>query len=77
MKANNPTLYCWLYVLVPTSEFLDTMRIVCVPVLDDNFSYLLIDEMGVTAAVDPAEPEKASCPQYISYVSHNTKNCML
>ncbi|CAN0532159.1 unnamed protein product, partial [Laminaria digitata] len=52
------------------SEFLDTMRIVCVPVLDDNFSYLLIDEMGVTAAVDPAEPEKASCPQYISYVCH-------
>lgn len=40
------------------------MRIVCVPVLDDNFSYLLIDEMGVTAAVDPAEPEKVSCPLY-------------
>lgn len=38
------------------------MRVVCVPVLDDNFSYLLIDEMGVTAAVDPAEPEKVSCP---------------
>lgn len=28
------------------------------PVLDDNFAYLLTDEAGVTAAVDPAEAEK-------------------
>ncbi|CAM9520979.1 unnamed protein product [Ascophyllum nodosum] len=34
------------------------MRVVCVPVLHDNFAYLLIDESGVTAAVDPAQPEK-------------------
>ena len=34
------------------------------PVLDDNFSYLLIDEMGVTAAVDPAEPAKVRCLRY-------------
>lgn len=34
------------------------MKVTCVPVLDDNFTYLLTDEAGVTAAVDPAEAEK-------------------
>lgn len=34
------------------------MRVVCVPVLRDNFAYLLIDGSGFTAAVDPAQPEK-------------------
>jgi len=35
------------------------MRIVAVPVLSDNYSYLLIDEENkVAGAVDPAEPEK-------------------
>lgn len=33
------------------------------PILDDNFAYLLIDESGVAAAVDPAEPEKVSTSQ--------------
>lgn len=28
------------------------------PVLHDNYSYLLIDDAGVTAAIDPAEPRK-------------------
>lgn len=37
---------------------LKRMRIICVPVLSDNFAYLLIDNAGVTAAVDPAQPDK-------------------
>lgn len=37
---------------------MEIMRVVCVPVLADNFAYLLIDESGVTAAIDPAQPEK-------------------
>lgn len=35
-----------------------TMKITCVAVLDDNFAYLLTDEAGVTAAIDPAEADK-------------------
>lgn len=38
------------------------MRVVCVPVLEDNFSYLLIDDHDEAAAVDPAEPEKVGLP---------------
>ena len=34
------------------------MRVVPVPVLSDNYAYLLIDRNGVTAAVDPVEPAK-------------------
>ena len=35
------------------------MRILYVPVLEDNYAYLIVDdENGVTAAVDPAEPRK-------------------
>ena len=34
------------------------MRVVTVPVLSDNYSYLLIDRDGFTAAVDPVEPSK-------------------
>ncbi|KAK9811025.1 hypothetical protein WJX73_007364 [Symbiochloris irregularis] len=34
------------------------MRVVPVPMLSDNFAYLLIDSQGTTAAVDPVEPEK-------------------
>lgn len=35
------------------------MRIRVVPVLDDNFAYLIIDEGSKkAAAVDPVEPEK-------------------
>ena len=35
------------------------MRVVPVPVLDDNYSYLVIDEKSKkAAAVDPAQPEK-------------------
>jgi len=35
------------------------MKVVIVPVLEDNYSYLLIDEKAaVAAAVDPVEPEK-------------------
>ena len=34
------------------------MRVVTVPVLSDNYSYLLIDQDGYTAAVDPVEPSK-------------------
>jgi len=38
---------------------LAAMRVVTVPVLDDNFAYLLISEKeGVAAAVDPAEASK-------------------
>lgn len=36
------------------------MKITCVPVLDDNFAYLLTDEAGVTAAIDPAEADKVT-----------------
>lgn len=39
-------------------HYLETMKVIIVPVLDDNFAYLLVDESGVTAAVDPAQPEK-------------------
>lgn len=38
------------------------MEITCVPVLEDNFAYLLTDEAGVTAAVDPAEADKVNTP---------------
>ncbi|CAM9478359.1 unnamed protein product [Ectocarpus sp. 6 AP-2014] len=34
------------------------MKVIVVPVLDDNFAYLLSDAAGVTAAVDPAEADK-------------------
>lgn len=34
------------------------MRVITVPVLHDNFAYLLVDGSGVTAAIDPAQPEK-------------------
>lgn len=34
------------------------MRVVPVPVLDDNYAYLLIDSAGKTAAIDPVEPKK-------------------
>eukprot|EP00903_Cladosiphon_okamuranus_P014089 g13096.t1 len=34
------------------------MKVSCVPVLDDNFAYLLTDEGGVTAAIDPADAKK-------------------
>eukprot|EP00887_Chlorella_sp_A99_P004033 scaffold11.g4033.t1 len=36
------------------------MRVVLVPVLKDNYSYLIINGEGEAAAVDPAEPDKAS-----------------
>jgi hypothetical protein len=37
----------------------DRMKVQIVPVLDDNFSYLLVDEATNEAlAVDPAVPEK-------------------
>lgn len=36
------------------------MRVVPVPVLSDNYAYLLIDSNGVTAAVDPVEPQKVT-----------------
>jgi len=37
----------------------DALRILVVPVLSDNYAYLVIDrEKGVAAAVDPAEPAK-------------------
>lgn len=48
------------------------MRVVCVPVLRDNFAYLLIDESGFTAAVDPAQPEKVRKMLYLlGYTSGN------
>lgn len=34
------------------------MKVVPVPVLSDNYAYLLISDNGTTAAVDPVEPEK-------------------
>eukprot|EP01094_Clydonella_sp_ATCC50884_P012165 TRINITY_DN2209_c0_g1_i1.p2 TRINITY_DN2209_c0_g1~~TRINITY_DN2209_c0_g1_i1.p2 ORF type:complete len:297 (-),score=114.17 TRINITY_DN2209_c0_g1_i1:234-1019(-) len=35
------------------------MRVIAVPVLDDNYAYLLCDdEGGASAAVDPAQPQK-------------------
>lgn len=37
----------------------DAIRVIPIPMLDDNYSYLLIDENGVCAVVDPAEPKKA------------------
>lgn len=42
------------------------MKITCVPVLDDNFAYLLTDEAGVTAAVDPAEADKVTRLNYVN-----------
>ena len=34
------------------------MRVVPVPLLSDNYGYLLIDSAGYTAAIDPVEPAK-------------------
>ena len=34
------------------------MRVKIVPVLSDNYAYLLIAKDGTTAAVDPVEPSK-------------------
>lgn len=47
-------------LLCPHSACRSEMKISCVPVLDDNFAYLLIDEAGVTAAIDPAEADKVA-----------------
>lgn len=41
------------------NSFKVNMKVVQVPVLSDNYSYLLIDEENrVCAAIDPAEPKK-------------------
>ena len=37
----------------------EAIRVVPVPMFEDNYSYLIIDRNGVCAVVDPAEPEKA------------------
>lgn len=34
------------------------MKVIPVPVLSDNYAYLLIAKDGTTAAVDPVEPAK-------------------
>ena len=34
------------------------MKVIPVPMLSDNYAYLLIAEDGTTAAVDPVEPAK-------------------
>ena len=34
------------------------MRVKIVPVLSDNYAYLLVAKDGTTAAVDPVEPSK-------------------
>lgn len=49
LDENNTSVFPWF-----------NMRTVVVPTLEDNFAYLLIDESGVTAAIDPAEPDKVS-----------------
>ena len=36
------------------------MRVVLVPMLSDNYAYLLISSSGETAAVDPVEPAKVA-----------------
>jgi len=42
-----------------SSTILKKMKVIVVPVLTDNYSYLLIDEStNKAAAIDPAEPEK-------------------
>lgn len=47
------------YLNVPTSKKNLSMRVVQVPVLSDNYSYLLIDDDTQNcAAIDPAEPKK-------------------
>jgi len=33
-------------------------RVAIIPVLKDNYAYLIIDESGAAAAIDPTEPEK-------------------
>lgn len=49
----------------PLHDFSSEMRVISVPVLRDNFAYLLIDESGFTAAVDPAQPEKVRKMLYL------------
>ena len=47
--------------LLPPSALIPrcaSMRVVPVPVLSDNYAYLVIDRMGEAVAVDPAEPDK-------------------
>lgn len=61
---SHSTLYCCIDTCIDPashaslSRTRSAMRVVCVPVLSDNFAYLLIDDSGVTAAIDPAEPDK-------------------
>lgn len=44
---------------VTSSKMSNNVKVVVVPVLEDNYSYLLIDEKNkVAAAVDPVEPDK-------------------
>ena len=46
------------------------MKVIIVPVLEDNFAYLLVDEASKEAlAVDPAVPEK-----YVHLSSHFALN---
>jgi len=42
-----------------TSPSIEAIRVIPVPMFDDNYSYLIIDENNVCAVVDPAEPKKA------------------
>ena len=39
-------------------RILSEMKVKIVPVLSDNYAYLLIAKDGTTAAVDPVEPSK-------------------
>jgi hypothetical protein len=52
----------WLHEIFALSLCAATfckMRVVVVPALSDNYSYLIIDEKtGKAACVDPVEPEK-------------------
>lgn len=34
------------------------MRVLPIPVLADNYSYLVLDSDGVAVVVDPAQPDK-------------------
>ncbi len=40
------------------NRILSEMKVKIVPVLSDNYAYLLIAKDGTTAAVDPVEPSK-------------------
>eukprot|EP01112_Ceratiomyxa_fruticulosa_P001228 TRINITY_DN1123_c0_g2_i1.p1 TRINITY_DN1123_c0_g2~~TRINITY_DN1123_c0_g2_i1.p1 ORF type:complete len:314 (+),score=79.52 TRINITY_DN1123_c0_g2_i1:40-981(+) len=58
-KVLFPSYFSLRFISTQTSNNSHKMRVIPVPVLNDNYSYLVIDEStNEAAAVDPVEPQK-------------------